>query len=207
MHEVLIHDGYIRSLRARREFRRRVVQRFDEEGALVALIGEGIDTLDPDFVQSEAAALVQTTSEDEMFARIGDALPEQVRDFLQQVDELARRGIPPAEQRYLPPPRHLLERGQLGRTVMGSIRRVLWRSLCDPDSDLYKAWVHEGMGVVLSKKYVAAALTASLTGLGIGLKALAVSAAALVMRFGLEVFCDGYAPEAIMTPRRAPEQR
>jgi hypothetical protein len=54
----------------------------------------------------------------------------------------------------------------------------LWRSLCDPKSDVYKAWVGEGLGAVLNKKVIGFAVVAAFADLGIGLKALAVPAAA-----------------------------
>jgi hypothetical protein len=37
--------------------------------------------------------------------------------------------------------------------------------------------------------------------LGIGIKALAVSATALVIKFGIEVYCDRYRPEFVMEER------
>lgn len=85
------------------------------------------------------------------------------------------------------------------------MKRVLWRSLCDPENDIYKAWFEKGMGIVLSKKYIAIALVASLSGSGLGYKALAVSTTALAMKFGIEVFCERFQPEGIMDtrPKRA----
>ena len=57
------------------------------------------------------------------------------------------------------------------------------------------------MGSVLDKKYIGGSVVAAFTGLGIGLKPLAVSAIALLIKFGLEVFCDAYQPEALMEGR------
>lgn len=202
MQEVLTNDTYIKSPKTRREFRRHIIQRFDEEGALVALIGYGHESMIAEEIHDDAARLVQTSGEDEIFARVGDALPKEVVSFLQQVDELARNVMPPGEMRYLPPPRHLIERGALGRTVVGSVRSVAWRALCDPNSDIYQMWVREGIGAVVNSKYLAAALTASIAGLGIGLKALVVSMLALVMKFGIEVFCDRFSPQPVMQIRR-----
>ncbi|MEX2305276.1 MAG: hypothetical protein WD595_03695, partial [Waddliaceae bacterium] len=53
----------------------------------------------------------------------------------------------------------------------------------------------------LSKKFIGSAVVATFSGLGIGLNALAVSVTALLIKFGLEVFCDAYQPEALMEGR------
>jgi hypothetical protein len=198
MQEVLTNDAFISSPLRRREFRGRVVQRFDEEGALSAMIGRFAESMDANEVHEQAVDLVRSAPEDEIFARVGDALPADVVDFVKQVDDLARRLLPKGEVRYLPPPRHLLEKDVLGRTAVGAVRRVLWRALCDPDSDLHRMWFAKGMGVVFSKPYIATAVTAALAGGGIGLKALAVSAAAFALKFGIEVFCVRFGPTPVM---------
>jgi hypothetical protein len=46
------------------------------------------------------------------------------------------------------------------------------------------------------------AVAAALVHMGIGIKALAVSAVALIMKFGIEVYCDRFRPEFIMEVRR-----
>jgi hypothetical protein len=53
----------------------------------------------------------------------------------------------------------------------------------------------------LDRKYYAIAVSAMLVDLGIGIKALAVSATALVIKFGLEVYCDRFKPDFVMDGR------
>jgi hypothetical protein len=95
-----------------------------------------------------------------------------------------------------------LEKAELGRTAFRSFKRVLYRSLCDPDSDVYKAWFANGVGYVLDRKYLGAAVAAAFLHLGIGIKALAVSATALVIKFGIDVYCDRYRPDFVMDERK-----
>lgn len=52
------------------------------------------------------------------------------------------------------------------------------------------------------RKYLATAIAAALVDLGIGIKALAVTAVALIMKFGLEVYCDRFKPQLVMEDRR-----
>jgi hypothetical protein len=198
MAEVLGNDKYIKSVSKRRDFRRRVAERFKQEGALAALRDFGNEKLIPSVIQSNAGKLVQSKNEEEILDILGVSIPLETIRFLQTVDDLSRKALPYTEVKFLPSPETQLEKKELGRTMFASLKRVLWRSLCDPKSDIYNAWFNEGVTIVLNKKYIASAIVAALSGLGIGVKAIAVSVTALVVKFGLEVFCDRYMPDGIM---------
>jgi hypothetical protein len=122
--------------------------------------------------------------------------------FLLRIDAAAKRQLPANEVRYLPVAADIVRDSQLGRTVFGSFKIVLWRSLCDPRSEICQAWFTEGLGVVLNR-YFATAVSAMFLGLGIGVKALAVSATALVIKLGLETYCIRFKPDGIMDARRS----
>jgi hypothetical protein len=191
-------DTSIRSDRRRRQFRRRLVARFEEEAALAAVRGIGEELLDPGELQEAAGYLLQTRTEDELLESLGEALPQTAIQRLLQVDALAKRALPPAEVRLLPTAEDLQQKRELGRKFFAPVRRVLWRSLCDPKSDVYKAWVGEGLGAVLNKKVIGFAVVAAFADLGIGLKALAVPAAALLLKIGVEIFCEVSKPKTLM---------
>jgi hypothetical protein len=199
--EVLASDSIISSERRRRQFRLRVVSRFEEEGVLAALEGNGEDLLVPDEIETAAAKSVQTKSEDEMFADLGSALPPATVAYLLRIDELAKRQLPASEIRYLPPAQDLLKHGQLGRTTFHAVKRVLWRSLCDPESELYKAWFKNGISAVLDKKYISTCVIGALGGFNIALGGLVVSLVALLFKFGIEVYCEKYRPDGLMIAR------
>jgi len=191
----------IRSESGRRRFLRHVVSRFEEEGILGALIGQHQDRLDAGEIQDLAAVLVRTKNEDEILFEMGKALPPASIAFLLKVDAMAKRGLTKKEILYLPGEAQIVEKAELGRTVFRSFKRVLWRSLCDPESDIYKAWFSAGLNFVLERKYLGSAVALIFMDLGIGIHALAVSAVALIMKFGIEVYCDRYKPDFIMTAR------
>jgi len=201
MAEVLANTEVIQSDFQRRVFKRRLIDRFNEEAVLASLRKCGTDHLDPDELEIDAGQLIQTKTEDEMFLSMGELTPEHSVDILLRIEEFALKQLPEGDLRYLPGPKERTERREVGKIVFGSFKRTLWRSLCDPESDIYQAWFHQGMGVVLDKKYIGSAVVATFSGLGIGIKALAVSATALLIKFGLEVFCDVYQPEALMEAR------
>lgn len=201
MKEVLQDEDTIKSLPRRREFRRRVIQRFDEEGALSSLRNCGTDSLDPNEVQNEAGILVAGMSEDEILLHFGEAVPERTIQYLYDLDAFSRKQLPGGEQKFLPSPDEKKKKQVVAQTIFSSTRRVLWHSLCDSESDTYKAWVSGGIGAVLDKKFVSSAVISTLSGFGIGIKALAVSATALIIKFGIDVYCDMNPPDDIMTAR------
>ncbi|MEX1026695.1 MAG: hypothetical protein WD049_01620 [Candidatus Paceibacterota bacterium] len=198
MRDTLENLDWISSESRRRQFRQRIIQLFDEETALAALRGHGHERLTPETLQDEAGALVQQMSEDGLLFELGDAIPEEVVFKILEIDEYARKLIPEHEVRYLPDPEALRKRKEIGRTVFSAIKVTLYRSICDPESEVYKAWYANGIQVVLDKKYISAAVVAALHGLGIGIKAIAVSAIALVIRFGVDVYCEKFKPDSAM---------
>lgn len=200
MAEVLTSHN-IKSEGRKRRFLRLILRRFEEEGLLAGLRGHGREPLDPSGIQEEAGQIVRIKTEDEILADMASALPHEAIDMLRKVDAAARRRLTAQDLRYLPPPDGFQKRSELGRTLFGSFKLVLWRSLCDPKSEVYKAWFSEGLGCFLEKKYYAVAVAAMLVDLGIGIKALGVSATALLIKFGLEVYCHRFQPEGVMSAR------
>lgn len=199
----VLNSRNIKSESRRRQFIRSIVSRFEEEGLLGTLVGQRVDRLDPNEIEDLAAALVRTKNEDEILFEMGSALPPESAAFLLKVDTMAKRGLTRKEVLYLPGEAQIMEKAELGRTTFNSFKRVLWNSFCNPTSDIYKAWFSGGLNRVLERKYIGLAVAAALAHLGIGIKALAVSAVALVMKFGIEVYCDRFRPEFIMEIRRA----
>ena len=57
------------------------------------------------------------------------------------------------------------------------------------------------MKAVLDKKFITGSIVAALSGLRIGVYAMAVYFTALILKMGLEVFCDVYQPPPIMGAR------
>ena len=201
--EVLKSSRGIRSESARRRFLRHVVSRFEEEGLLGALVERQPEHLDAGEIQELAAELVRTKNEDEILFEMGEALPHETIAFLLKVDAMAKRGLTKKEILFLPGEAQIMQKAELGRTAFRSFKRVLWNSLCDPQSDIYKAWFSSGLNFVLERKYLGSAVALTLVDRGVGIKALAVSAVALIMKFGIEVYCDRYKPDFIMGARGA----
>lgn len=119
-------------------------------------------------------------------------------DRLLQVYEFSRKQLPSAERRLLPSPEQKRKSREVGQTVFEAAKRVVWRSLCDPESDVYDMWYNKGLMVALDKKVIGAAIASAMSGLGVGTYALAVPVTAIVIKMGVEVFCEAYEPESLM---------
>lgn len=199
--EVLRNENVIKSKKTRSKFHCTIIERFDEEAALFSLKFEKNETLDYDEIQKEAGLILSTNTEDQIYLILGKALPKQTKDILFQIDDFSKNQLPSAERKLLPSPEDMIMDEKAGKTVSKSLKRVIYNSLCDPESEVYKAWFVNGLGVVLDKKYLTMAIGAALNGLGIGFKALIVSAVALVLRFGLDVYCEHNKPSGVMEIR------
>lgn len=58
------------------------------------------------------------------------------------------------------------------------------------------------MSAVYDKKYIAGAIVASFNSLSISAVMIAASAAALAIKFGVEVFCETFSPNSLMMDRK-----
>lgn len=200
--EVLSNDHVIQSQVRREEFRKLIIERFDQEGTLFALRSEHIEKLDPEEIQNEAGKrLALSTTNDELFEQIGNEVPEYTLNLLLRIDSFSKNLLPSAERLKLPPPQQVIEPKQVGKTLFSSVKRVLFKSLCDKNSDIYQAWYKQGMGTILNKYSIGLAVSEAFLNLGIGIKALAIPIIALIMKFGIEVYCEQYAPTDIMDIR------
>ncbi|MEN3323998.1 hypothetical protein VP395_09685 [Mariniflexile soesokkakense] len=200
--EVLRNDKVIKTERTRQIFKKTIIERFDEEVSLYSIREGFIPKFDIDQIQNEAGIFVATKTEEDIYKYLGSSVPQKTKNLLFDIDNFSKNQLSYEERKFLPSPTELINNESTGKTLFSSLKRVIYNSICDPNSEIYKAWYSNGLSVVLDKKYIAGAVVASLTSLGIGLKALAVSAVALIIRFGLDVYCEHYKPTGIMESRK-----
>jgi len=199
--EVIKNDKVIKSEGRRILFRKYIIERFDEEGTLFAIKGQGYDDLDPKEIQDEAGAIIQRFNEEEIFIKIGENVPENAIGILFRIDDFSKKQLPSAERKLLPSPKDALNKEKVGKTLFSSIKRTIYKSICDPESELYKAWYNNGFKIVLNKYYIGSAVSSAFVNLGISIRALAIYITAMIIKFGLEVYCEKYKPEGIMDMR------
>jgi hypothetical protein len=202
MAEALRKDGNISSLKRRAQFRRRMIDRFETEWVISTLRAEAqFEALDPKAVESEVGKAVMTQSEDDLYESAGRAIPPQIVERIFRVYDFARNQVPPAEQQYLPSPKERRRQKEVGKTVVGAVKQVMWKSLCDPDNEIYKQWHKNGLDAVLDKKILWPAVVLACGGVGFARMAVVTAVTALMIKFGIDVFCEWSKPEPLMIAR------
>lgn len=192
------HKNNIKSEERRRLFVRKVVNRFEEECTFYSLRKSHGECLTPEDIQVKAGELLSVFTEDELFDQLGRNAPKETISLLLKIDCMARKQLLPAEIKYLPEPQSIEKNSYVGKTMFSSVKRVVWRSLCDKNSEVYKVWHDGGIKMLLNKYSIGIAITEALVSNGINVGHLTVIITALVIRFGIDVYCDRYKPEDIM---------
>jgi hypothetical protein len=198
----VLRSKAIRDEENRRLFIESVTARLQHESFVAGVRDLAFEHLDVDSVDAEAVEAVKRKTDDELYLEIATALPREVIELVFRLDKVARQKLTMKEVRYLPSPEVLERKAEQGRSFFDSLKLVIWKSLCDPSSEIYKAWYTNGIAVIFSKKYYALVVTAALMDLGFAAKAMAVPVTALLMKLGLEVYCEKYKPGEILDGRR-----
>ncbi len=196
--EVLKNESVIKSERTRKIFRSEIINRFNEEVALCTLKSDSKVNFDEEEIEKEVVSIIQNLNDDEIFSSIGQSSPKATKDLMFLVYDFSTKQLPSAERLALPSPDQKIKDKEVGQTVFESVKRVIYNSLCNPKSEIYKVWYNNGMQFVLSKGYIKSAVLTCLASLGIGLKMIAASIIALILKFGIEVYCERYKPVSLM---------
>lgn len=199
--EVLTNHTVIKSERTRQIFHSEIINRFNEEVALCTLKSANNPVYDEQEIEEEVIRIIQNLSDQEIFTQIGQSSPKATKDLIFLVYDFSTKQLPSNERLALPSPEQKIKDAEVGLTVFQSVKRVVYNSLCSPDSDIYKTWFNNGMQLVLSKGYIRTAVISCLIHLGIGIKLIAASIIALIIKFGIEVYCEKYKPVGLMEIR------
>ncbi|QJD80692.1 hypothetical protein [Spirosoma rhododendri] len=162
--------------------------------------GLGDEVLDVEEITTQAQKLLEK-GKDELLKSIGNATPSNVVTSILQIDSFSKNQLSSAEKLKLPSPTEQIQDDKVGETIFSSFKRTIYKSLCDPESDIYKAWFTNGVNSLLSKKYITGAVVSTLAGLGVGIKMIAASITALILKFGIEVYCAHKKPKGVMEMR------
>ncbi|MFW7340517.1 hypothetical protein V0R37_03120 [Pollutimonas sp. H1-120] len=191
----------IRSESKRKQFHERLIARLEEESILLGLVDELAPSLDLEEVDWHTVNLIKTKSESQIYLEMGRAVPPQVIDLLDVVRRAYTLRLPAPDIKLLPPPLNKENEESLGKRANSALRRVAWRSICSSDSEVYKAW-SQGLAAVYDKKYITGAIVVSFNSISISAVMVAASAAALAIKFGVEVFCETFAPKSLMIEKK-----
>lgn len=203
MFEVLNNERLIRSDIRREQFIAELVDRFDREGALTGLSRVHSEPLPVQEVHERAMLLLQQgLNEDDLEENLGQAVPQEVRDFILEVNRVSRKSLPPADRLLLPPPRELGKDRKVGSLVFRGIRHRLYPYICEEESEVYQAWVHKGLSAICDNAFVANVVVGALGNLKILAGGIAIGVTALVIKNGLTKFCIASKPQPFFSLRR-----
>lgn len=199
--EVLINDKVISSEQKRVMFRKNIIERFDEEGLLFALRGEQPhERFNYVEIENEAIELIKTNKyDDELFENIGNMVPPSAKNVLLQVDQFSKKQLPTAERIALPSGNQIVDSKKVGKTLFKSIRRTIYKSICDKDSEVYKSWYAGSFTGITS--LISVIVADAFHSLNIAVKTLVVTVTALILKFGLNVYCEHYKPNDMIALR------
>ncbi|WP_313564500.1 hypothetical protein [Acinetobacter sp.] len=203
--EVLENHMVIKTERTRKIFHSEIIDRFNQEVAIATLTGFHDFTIDQDEVEREAIRMIQTLSDDEIYAEIGRLSPQSTKDLIYVVHDYSLKQLPFTQRVMLPSPNQKIKDKEVGVTVYDAVKRVLYNSMCNPESEIYKAWYTNGLQVFLTKKYILTTVISSLTTLGFGATMVVASLVALITKFGIEVYCEKNKPLYISHIRQVAE--
>ncbi|HEY3300342.1 MAG TPA: hypothetical protein VGJ90_06145 [Methylophilaceae bacterium] len=198
----VLNSKNIKTSEKRKVFISSVAKRFEMEGFISAvrnLESENWDVNEIDLLAGKA--VMENKSEHQLFIEIGAALPATVLDYVNRIDKASRKQLTQIELKYLSSPDSLRKQSEQGKNFFDSLKLVIWKSMCDPQSEIYKAWFTNGISHFLSKKYYTFAVTSALLELGFAVKAVAVPVIALLIKLGVEVYCERYKPAEILDGR------
>lgn len=205
MAEVLQNDKVIKSKSKRFEFRAAIVERFDQEGALAALAESSTSIRkgsEKDIHKAAVEILKQGINEDDIREMIGASVPESVKDYLYRIDSISKNLLSYEQRKKLPGPKEVIKNKNLGSIIFCGFKRKLYKYICDEESDVYQAWLKDGINSILDSSFIASIVVTSLADLRIGASALAARISAFIMNQGITNFCNKNKPSSLMVLRK-----
>ncbi|TWC43040.1 hypothetical protein FBY03_101233 [Pseudomonas sp. SJZ079] len=202
MAEAFKYEKNITSPSKRSEYKIGLARRFDEEALLSSLATDANYKFNIEQIQKDAGELIRTKHEEEILELLGATAPESALDFVKEVHRESTKLLSHEDKLRLPSPASFEQKKNIGKGILSAFQSVIWKSLCDKDSEVYKMWFTNGMQAVLDKKYLTIAITGTLSGLSICIYGVAVYITALLIKIGIEVFCETYTPQSIMKMRK-----
>jgi hypothetical protein len=210
MNKISIAQGYVDetirrinniiSDELRREFHRTFLKRIDDEMILNRAKEDFTEPLNEELIHQESILIVQSKTEDEMYELIGKLISESTIKLIGSFQKNNLLLLPLADRKFLPPPVSTENKRDIGEKFSLALKRVIWKGLCNPDSDLYQAWSN-GLSIVHDKKYITIAVATAFANYKIGSIMLAATIVAMAVRFGVNMFCEMFEPETIMEKR------
>lgn len=197
--ESILRINNVASDSRRHQLQKRTIERIEFECILGQLMSESATRIDPKQLHAEAVTLLQTKSDDEIFGMVGEQVNQGALQLTQEIKNYSVKLLPAGDQKLLAAPR-TLSTHQFGKKVIDTVKRIGWRAVCDPESELYNLWKNQ-VPKFFNNGYFASAIAATCAKFSIGLPILATGVVAILMKYSAAEFCERFQPRDIMIPR------
>lgn len=198
--EVISNISNIHTSKTRHSFQKRFIDRVEEECIFAELVGSGSSPLDAKEVEEKAILLIQRSSDLEIYKMIGDNVPNAGVDLLENVRSYSIQQLPAPDRKLIGPQEQKPDSLSIGKTTFAVLRRIAWKTLCKPDSQIFKLWSVKAPKL-FNEGYFTAAIVATMNDFRIGIPLLASGIAAIAMKYSAEEFCELSKPKGIMSNR------
>ncbi|MCK4826025.1 hypothetical protein KA005_60315 [bacterium] len=197
--ESILRINNVTSDERRHQLQKRIIQRIELECILGQLYTESAQILNPEDLHKEAVQLLQTKSDQEIFGMVGANIPQGALELTQEIKNYSVKLLPIRDQKLLASPSSISVY-ELGKKAVETVKRVGWRAVCDPESEIYNLWKNQ-VPEFFNKGYFASAVAATCAKFSIGLPILAVGVVAILMKYSAAEFCERFRPQDIMISR------
>lgn len=198
---VLLDLRKVKSIKSRQLLEKRIIERIEEEAILTQLVETHEGALIADTVHDQAVALIQTKSEDEILELIGTLLPGAAVQLMLDLRRDAILQLPSSDIQCLPSSTEAVKPLNLGRRAWTVLKRIGWKTLCDPESPIFKMWSTK-LPEIFTASFFAKALCDAFTHWRIEIPAIVAGVVAIAMKYSAQEFCARTKPDSIMEVRR-----
>ena len=198
--EAILFINNIKSDSRRNQFQKRIVERIESESIIGYLSSDNPAKIDAIELHNNAVKLLQSKSEMEIFGKIGSSVPKSVLHQIEGIKDYSVKLLPPRDQKLLQPGKTRESDVSFGKKIVETMKRISWRAICDPNSQIYILWSKQ-VPEVFNKGYFAAALAVTCAQFSIGLPIIATGVVAIIMKYSANEFCDRFKPNDIMIAR------
>ncbi|MBD3351645.1 MAG: hypothetical protein GF364_09185 [Candidatus Lokiarchaeota archaeon] len=184
----------------RNQLQKRILERIEVESILGQLSATtSTSIINQDELHKKAVKMLQSKSDEEIYGLVGASIPQDSLKLIENIKGYSMNLLPPHDQKLLvsPIPQSNIT---FGKKVIDTIKRTGWRTICDPDSQIYNLWKNQ-VPEVFNKGYFASAVAATCAKFSIGLPILAIGVVAILMKYGAQEFCETFQPKDIMIYR------
>jgi tetratricopeptide (TPR) repeat protein len=199
--EAISSINNIQSDSRRNQFQKRIVDRVESESIISFLSSKDAIKIESEKLHNEAVKLLQTKSDIEIFSTIGSSVSKDVLHQIEGIKDYSIKLLPPKDQKLLPPAKELENDVTFGKRIAETIKRISWRAICDPKSQIYNLW-NKQIPEVFNKGYFASAVAVTLAQYSIGLPLIAAGVVAIIMKYSAMDFCERFKPKDIMISQK-----